>query len=426
MSKIAFIYPGQGAQKAGMGADFYENSEIARYIFDQAGEELDLDMKELCFEENDRLDLTEYTQAAMVTTCLAMTRVAESKGLKADITAGLSLGEYPAIAAAGGMNDMDAIRLVRKRGILMQNTVPAGEGAMCAVISMAAEEIEKVIEPIADVSVANYNCPGQIVITGKTDAVEEAAAKLKEAGARRTIMLNVSGPFHSQMLVPAGEKLAEELEHTRFHELRIPYVTNVTAEKVTDIRETPGLLTTQISSPVRWMQSMERMIADGVDTFVEIGPGKTLEGFLRKIDRSVKVFHISQWEDVDKVGEELADGGNRMEETEKHCCCCSDNVEGNAEGGTEKTTVRAEEQKKQLLNRLRRMEGQLRGIEAMLERDAYCNDILIQSAAVNAAVNSFNKELLANHIRTCVARDIRAGKDETIDELVCTLQKLMK
>ena len=298
MSKIAFIYPGQGAQKAGMGADFYENSEIARYIFDQAGEELDLDMKELCFEENDRLDLTEYTQAAMVTTCLAMTRV----------------GEYPAIAAARGMNDMDAIRLVRKRGILMQNTVPAGEGAMCAVISMAAEEIEKVIEPIADVSVANYNCPGQIVITGKTDAVEEAAAKLKEAGARRTIMLNVSGPFHSQMLVPAGEKLAEELEHTRFHELRIPYVTNVTAEKVTDIRETPGLLTTQISSPVRWMQSMERMIADGVDTFVEIGPGKTLEGFLRKIDRSVKVFHISQWEDVDKVCTELADSGKMMEE----------------------------------------------------------------------------------------------------------------
>ena len=180
MSKIAFIYPGQGAQKAGMGADFYENSEIARYIFDQAGEELDLDMKELCFEENDRLDLTEYTQAAMVTTCLAMTRVAESKGLKADITAGLSLGEYPAIAAAGGMNDMDAIRLVRKRGILMQNTVPAGEGAMCAVISMAAEEIEKVIEPIADVSVANYNCPGQIVITGKTDA-RRSGCKVKRS-----------------------------------------------------------------------------------------------------------------------------------------------------------------------------------------------------------------------------------------------------
>ena len=277
MSKTAFIYPGQGAQKAGMGADFYENSEIARYIFDQAGEELGLDMKALCFEENDKLDLTEYTQAAMVTTCLAMTRVAENKGLKADVT--------------------------------------AGEGAMCAVISMDAEKIEEVIEPIADVSVANYNCPGQIVITGKTKAVEEAAGKLKEAGARRTIMLNVSGPFHSKMLVPAGEKLAEELENTRFHELKIPYVTNVSAEEVTDIRETPGLLTTQISSPVRWMQSMERMIADGVDTFVEIGPGRTLEGFLRKINRNVKVFHISQWEDVDKVCEELADGGNRMEES---------------------------------------------------------------------------------------------------------------
>ena len=315
MGKTAFIFPGQGAQKAGMGKDFYEKYDTAKKVFDSASKWLDLDMKALCFEENDKLDLTEYTQAALVTTCLAMEKVVEEMGLHPDVTAGLSLGEYCAIEAAGGMELCDAITTVRKRGILMQNTVPAGEGAMCAVISMAVEEIEKVIEPIADVSVANYNCPGQIVITGKTDAVEEAAAKLKEAGARRTIMLNVSGPFHSQMLVPAGEKLAEELEHTRFHELRIPYVTNVTAEKVTDIRETPGLLTTQISSPVRWMQSMERMIADGVDTFVEIGPGKTLEGFLRKIDRSVKVFHISQWEDVDKVCEELADGGNRMEES---------------------------------------------------------------------------------------------------------------
>ena len=314
MNKTAFIFPGQGAQKCGMGKDFYENSELAKEIFDTATAELGLDMTKLCFEENEQLDQTEYTQAAMVTACLAMTAEIEKRGLTPDVTAGLSLGEYCAISAAGGMQPKDAISLVRKRGILMQNTVPAGEGAMCAVISMAAEEIEKVIEPIADVSVANYNCPGQIVITGKTDAVEEAAAKLKEAGARRTIMLNVSGPFHSQMLVPAGEKLAEELEHTRFHELRIPYVTNVTAEKVTDIRETPELLTTQISSPVRWMQSMEHMIADGVDTFVEIGPGKTLEGFLRKIDRSVKVFHISQWEDVDKVCTELADSGKMMEE----------------------------------------------------------------------------------------------------------------
>ena len=306
MSKIAFIFPGQGAQKAGMGKDFYENSKTAAEVIDRASELLGLDMKALCFEENDKLDLTEYTQAAMVTTCLAMTRVAENKGLKADVTAGLSLGEYPAIAIAGGMNDMDAIRLVRKRGILMQNTVPAGEGAMCAVISMDAEKIEEVIEPIADVSVANYNCPGQIVITGKTKAVEEAAGKLKEAGKRRTIMLNVSGPFHSPMMIPAGEALDQEMADMQWSELKIPYVTNVTAEYVTDIHETRALLAKQVASSVRWQASMERMIADGVDTFVEIGPGKTLAGFMRKIDRSAKVYNVEKLEDVQKVVEALS------------------------------------------------------------------------------------------------------------------------
>ena len=159
MSKTAFLYPGQGAQKAGMGADFYKRSEVAAWIYDQASQLLNLDMKKLCFEENQLLDQTEYTQAAMVTTCLAMTRVAESKGLKADMTAGLSLGEYSAIAAAGGMNDMDAIRLVRARGILMQNTVPQGEGAMCAVMGMNAEQIEDILEPMVGVTIANYNSP---------------------------------------------------------------------------------------------------------------------------------------------------------------------------------------------------------------------------------------------------------------------------
>ena len=305
MSKIAFIYPGQGAQKAGMGADFYENSAIAGKMFDKAGEVLQLDMKALCFEENDKLDVTEYTQAALVTTCLAMTRVAEDKGLKPNITAGLSLGEYCAIAAAGGMDDMDAIRLVRKRGILMQNTVPAGEGAMCAVMAMDASAIEKVIETIDGVTIANYNCPGQIVITGRTDAVGEAAEKLKEAGAKRAIMLNVSGPFHSPLLKKAGEELAEELKNTALHTLQIPYVTNVTAEKVDDISATRVLLAEQVSSPVRWMQSMENMIADGVDTFVEIGPGRTLAGFMKKINRDVKVCNISAWEDIEKVVGEL-------------------------------------------------------------------------------------------------------------------------
>ena len=305
MSKIAFIYPGQGAQKAGMGADFYENSAIAGKMFDKAGEVLQLDMKALCFDENDKLDVTEYTQAALVTTCLAMTRVAEDKGLKPDITAGLSLGEYCAIAAAGGMDDMDAIRLVRKRGILMQNTVPAGEGAMCAVMAMDASAIEKVIETIDGVTIANYNCPGQIVITGRTEAVGIAAEKLKEAGAKCAIMLNVSGPFHSPLLKKAGEELAEELKNTALHTLQIPYVTNVTAEKVDDISVTRELLAEQVSSPVRWMQSMENMIADGVDTFVEIGPGRTLAGFMKKINRDVKVYNISAWEDIEKVVGEL-------------------------------------------------------------------------------------------------------------------------
>ena len=300
MSKIAFIYPGQGAQKAGMGADFYANSENAKKLFDEASKLLGLDMEALCFEENNLLDQTEYTQAAMVTTCLAMTEIVKERGLRPDVTAGLSLGEYAAISAAGGMKPLDAIRLVRKRGILMQHTVPAGEGAMCAILGLDKECIESVTEKIEGVSVANYNCPGQIVITGRTAAVEIAAQQLKEAGAKRTVMLNVSGPFHSELLLPAAKELEEELNKTEFHKLEIPYVTTVTAKKVLDIQETPELLVTQLTSPVRWQQSMEQMIADGVDTFVEIGPGKTLAGFMKKIDRSVKVCNIATWEDLEK------------------------------------------------------------------------------------------------------------------------------
>lgn len=306
MSKLAFIYPGQGAQTAGMGADFYENSAAARELYDAASDALSLDMRELCFTPNDRLDLTEYTQAAMVTTCLAITRVLTERGISPDMTAGLSLGEYCAVAAAGGMKELDAIRLVRKRGILMQDTVPAGEGAMCAVIAMAAEDIERIIGGMEGVSVANYNCPGQIVITGKTKAVEEAAERLKEGGAKRTVMLNVSGPFHSKMLLPAGEQLAEEMGHMVFSPLQLPYVTNVTAQTVTDIGETKGLLARQVSAPVRWQQSMEHMIAEGVDTFVEIGPGRTLEGFLKKIDKEKRVLHASIWEDMDRLAQELS------------------------------------------------------------------------------------------------------------------------
>ncbi len=305
MSKIAFIYPGQGAQKAGMGKDFYENSPLARDIYDRASECLELDMRALCFEENDLLDQTEYTQAAMVTTCLAMTAVLNEQGAEVDVTAGLSLGEYCAIAEAGAMDLLDAIRLVRVRGQLMQHTVPTGEGAMAAVLGMDADQIDAVIEPIANVTVANYNCPGQIVITGGTAGIEQASKTLKEAGAKRVVSLNVSGPFHSPMLRSAGEKLGKELSAVQLGELKIPYVTNVTAEYVTDSSEIRELLTRQVYSPVRWEQSIRKMIAQDVDTFVEIGPGRTLTGFLRKIDRNVTVYQVNTWEDSKQIMEEL-------------------------------------------------------------------------------------------------------------------------
>lgn len=306
MSRIAFIYPGQGAQVCGMGQDFYEQTETGKKVFDLATEILGFSLPELCFEKNDRLDITEYTQAAMVTTSIAMTKVLEENGVKPDVTAGLSLGEYCALYAAGVMSEKDAIATVRQRGILMQEAVLVGQGAMAAVLAMDASAIEEVIADIDGVQIANYNCPGQIVISGKKEAVETACEKLKEAGAKRTIMLNVSGPFHSKMLTGAGEKLGEVLASVEVHKPQIPYVANVTAAYVTEADEVKPLLTKQVSSSVRWQQSVETMLADGVDTFIEIGPGKTLAGFMRKIDRSAKVYNVEKLEDVQKVVEALS------------------------------------------------------------------------------------------------------------------------
>lgn len=306
MSRIAFIYPGQGAQVCGMGQDFYEQTETGKKVFDLATEILGFSLPELCFEKNDRLDITEYTQAAMVTTSIAMTKVLEENGVKPDVTAGLSLGEYCALYAAGVMSEKDAIATVRQRGILMQEAVPVGQGAMAAVLAMDASAIEEVIADIDGVQIANYNCPGQIVISGKKEAVGTACEKLKEAGAKRTIMLNVSGPFHSKMLTGAGEKLGEVLASVEVHKPQIPYVANVTAAYVTEADEVKPLLTKQVSSSVRWQQSVETMLADGVDTFIEIGPGKTLAGFMRKIDRSAKVYNVEKLEDVQKVVEALS------------------------------------------------------------------------------------------------------------------------
>ena len=301
MGKTAFIFPGQGAQYCGMGQDFYENSKTAKAVFDRATELLGFSMPELCFEKNDRLDITEYTQAAMVTVSVAMMKVMEEQGFRPDVAAGLSLGEYPALVAAGVMSADDAILTVRKRGILMQEAVPAGIGGMSAVLGMTAEQINEVVDPIENVQVANYNCPGQIVISGKKEAVEEASEKLKEAGARRVLPLNVSGPFHSHLLEDAGKKLGEYLENVTISEPVIPYVANVTAQYVTSAADVKPLLKKQVSSSVRWQQGVETMLADGVDRFIEIGPGKTLSGFIKKIDKGAAVLNIEKLEDLEKL-----------------------------------------------------------------------------------------------------------------------------
>lgn len=305
MSRIAFIFPGQGAQVCGMGQDFYEQTETGKKIFDKASGLLGFSMPELCFEKNDRLDITEYTQAAMVTAGIAMMRVLEEKGIKPDVAAGLSLGEYCALAAAGVMSDEDAICTVRQRGILMQEAVPVGEGAMAAILALDAAAIEAVTGAMEGVWIANYNCPGQIVISGKKAAVEEACEKLKAVGAKRALLLNVSGPFHSGMLTVAGEKLAQVLADVEIYTPRIPYVANVNAQFVTTAEPVKDLLTRQVSSSVRWQQSVEAMINDGVDTFIEIGPGRTLAGFMKKISKEVKTMNVEKLEDIEKVVEAL-------------------------------------------------------------------------------------------------------------------------
>lgn len=308
MSRIAFLYPGQGAQEAGMAKDFYENSPEARELFDQASEMLDLDLRKLCFEENDLLDKTEYTQAAMVAACLAITGELKKRGLHPDMTAGLSLGEYCAIAAAGGMCDMDAVRTVRARGIFMEHAAPEGIGAMSAILGMENSSVEKVMQEIDGAYIANYNCPGQIVITGEKEAVERAGKALKEAGARKVLPLKVSGLFHSPMMENAGEKLKKVLEEVTLKKPSVPYVTNVTAELVTEKEPIRELLVKQVSSSVRWEQSIRNMIAEGIDTFVEIGPGKTLSSFMKKTDRNVTMYRVGTWEEAETVCSEILKG----------------------------------------------------------------------------------------------------------------------
>lgn len=305
MSKTAFIFPGQGAQYVGMGKDFFDTYEEARQVYQLAGEVTGLDMEALCFTENDKLNITEYTQIAMLTTEVAILKVLEAKGIKADICAGLSLGEYGALAAAGVMELADLFRVIRKRGIYMQEAYPVG-GAMTAVLGMDADKIEEICKQTEGiVTIANYNCPGQIVITGEETAVTKAAEELTKAGAKRCVPLKVSGPFHSALLEEAGKKLGKELENVKVSTPKIPYYSNVNAQYVTDESVVKTLLEKQVSSSVCWQQSVEKMIADGVDTFIEIGPGKTLSGFMRKIDKSVTSMNVENIQDLEKLLEVL-------------------------------------------------------------------------------------------------------------------------
>lgn len=296
MGKTAFVFSGQGAQAVGMGRELAEKFACADRAFNEASDALGMDMKKLVWESDDEtLKITENTQPAILTMSVAALRVLEEKGFTADVVAGLSLGEYSAHVASKSLKFKEAVCLVKKRGKYMQETVPIGKGAMAAIIALDAE---KVVESCREASLkgivecANFNCPGQIVVAGETEAVEACCEIAKGKGAKRAMMLPVSAPFHCSMLKEAGEKLARELENVEVNDMQIPLITNVTGDYVADKEQIKEILVKQVSSSVRWEESVRRMIADGVDTFVEVGPGKALCGFIRKIDKEMKIYNV--------------------------------------------------------------------------------------------------------------------------------------
>ncbi|HOO49437.1 MAG TPA: ACP S-malonyltransferase [Saccharofermentans sp.] len=299
--KIAFVFPGQGCQKIGMGSEFWSASEKASKMLDAASSCCGINMRKLIQEEDEKLNITEYTQPALVATCGIIASFLEDNGINPSICAGLSLGEYSALVSAKAMRFEDAVRLTRKRGKLMQEAVPEGVGLMAAIIGLTSDQVNEVIDEIDGAYVANYNCPGQIVITGRKQSVENACEKLKEAGAKKVVVLNVSGPFHSPLLDSAGAKLREELDNIPISELTIPYVANIDATLNHNSARIRDNLQHQVASSVRWEESLKVMEDEGVDLFVEIGPGKTINGFIKKTLPNAKCINVSSIEEAESA-----------------------------------------------------------------------------------------------------------------------------
>ncbi len=311
MGKIAFIFAGQGAQAPGMGKELAENFACADAAFDEASEALGFDIKDMIFNgDKETLMITENTQPTIVTMSVAALRVLEEKGIKPDVVAGLSLGEYTAHVASGSMKFADAVKLVRKRGKFMQEEVPVGVGAMAAIIGLTAEQVREAARQASETGVctgANFNCPGQIVVSGEAAAVDKCCEIAKEMGAKRALKLAVSAPFHCALLKGAGEKLAAEMENVTVYDMQIPVITNVTGDYVKSKDDIKQLLKDQVSNSVLWEDSIRRMIADGVDTFIEVGPGKALSGFMKKIDKNVKSLNVEDMASLEKTLAALAE-----------------------------------------------------------------------------------------------------------------------
>jgi len=306
--KTAFIFAGQGAQYKGMGKELCENFECAKKVFDEADEALGFSIKDICFEDEEKLNQTEFTQPAILTMSTAALRVLEEKGVKADYAAGLSLGEYTADVCAGVFDFREAVALVRKRGRFMTEAVPQGKGAMYAVLGLAREDVESACEQcrqVGYVSCANFNAPGQIVIAGEAEACEKAAALLKERKAKMTVKLNVSGPFHTALLKPASEKLALELEKVHIGNMNIPVITNVTGMPIEKTEDIAPTLIKQVMNPVKWEDTVNYLYSQGVDTFIEIGPGKTLCGFVKRTLKGVKIFNVEDMKSLERTLEGL-------------------------------------------------------------------------------------------------------------------------